>query len=125
MRVILPGFVSVTESVSVSEGKLERLRLELPSDPQVAVTCVPGGVVFVDGERVGPTPQLMARKAGRYEVACEFGGLRESRSLSLSDRREEQLLTVASAKSSRLSTIYMGRSGTQDIRAARSWTQRP
>ena len=94
VRVSLPGFVSVTESVSVSEGKLERLRLELPSDPQVAVTCVPGGVVFVDGERVGPTPQLVTRKAGRYKIFCEFGKLREYRSVTLSDRREELTLKI-------------------------------
>ena len=94
VHVSLPGFVGVTERVQVSEGGLERLRLEMPSDPQVAVTCEPSGVVFVEGERVGMTPQLITRKAGQYEVACEFGGLRESRSVSLSDRREELTLRI-------------------------------
>ena len=94
VSVSAPDFASVTQTVEVTEGELEKVRLEMSEDPQVKVTCEPGGVVFVDGERIGRSPQVVTRKPGRYEVACEYLELRERSTVSLSDQREEVTLRI-------------------------------
>lgn len=94
----LPSYAKTRQRVEVEEGELNKVNIELLQDPQVQVSCVPGGEVYAEGVKVGPTPQLITRKPGRYEVACNYQGLWERANVTLSDRREELTLRIMPAR---------------------------
>ena len=89
-----PDYAESERTLKVVEGESQRVRVELSADPSVKVTCDPSGAVYLDGQQVGPSPQVITRKPGGYEVACQLNGLWERKRVTLSGRQEEVRLRI-------------------------------
>ena len=66
------GYASVHKEVTVEEGKIESVDLRLSSGRLVSIqTDRPGDVLFVDGQRIGLSPQTLELSYGTHVIRAD------------------------------------------------------
>ena len=85
------GCASVSRSLTVEEGKVLPVHLDLPSGRLVSIqTDRPGDVLFVDDQRLGLSPQTLELSYGAHVIRADRGGNTTEKEIEVSEGEGEQ-----------------------------------
>ena len=89
------GCASVSRSLTVEEGKVLPVHLDLPSGRRVSIhTDRSGDVLFVDDHRIGLSPQTLELSYGAHVIRADRGGNTTEKEIEVSEGEGEQLVEV-------------------------------
>jgi formylglycine-generating enzyme required for sulfatase activity len=85
VQISLPGYSTVSKTVTVNEGKSTELSETLMKGSLVTITSTPKGAnLFVDNTEVGVTPYKGNLAFGHHTLRIEKNGKKEERAITLS-----------------------------------------
>ena len=85
------GCASVSRSLTVEEGKVLPVHLDLPSGRLVSIqTDRPGDVLSVDGQRIGLSPQTLELSYGAHVIRADREGESTQKEIEVSEGEGEQ-----------------------------------
>ena len=89
------GCASVTQSLTVEEGKVLPVHLDLPSGRRVSIqTDRSGDVLSVDGQRIGLSPQTLELSYGMHMIRVDREEDSREKEIEVSEGEGEQLVEL-------------------------------